>query len=73
MFLTAEELQALTHRVRPSAQLRALRAMGIEAKQRPDGTVAVLRAAVESSMGGTTATTNNTKPVEPDWKALDAA
>ena len=73
MLLTRKELQSLTHRVRPSAQLRALRFMGIEARQRPDGTVAVLRTAVESSMGGDTATQNKTKPVEPDWKALDAA
>lgn len=51
MFLTSEELQSLTHRVRPSAQLRALRAMGIEAKQRPDGTVAVRRADLLSVMG----------------------
>lgn len=73
MLLTPDELQSLTHRVRPTAQLRALRSMGIEAKQRPDGTVAVLRTAVESSMGGDTARSNKTKPVEPDWNALDAA
>jgi len=72
MFLTTQELQSLTHRVRPSAQLRALRYMGIEARQRPDGSVAVLRTAVEVSMGGDTSK-KKMRAINPDWKALDAA
>jgi len=70
--LTPEELIDLTHRTRPKAQLRALRAMGIEARQRPDGSVAVLRTAVEASMGGATPNRNTIRKTEPDWEALDA-
>jgi hypothetical protein len=46
--------------------------MGIEAKQRPDGSVAVLRTAVEASMGGATPNRNTIRKTEPDWEALDA-
>ena len=41
MDCTDTQLYAITHRRRPSAQVRALRAMGIEHKVRPDGTVFV--------------------------------
>lgn len=71
MFLTEEELYSLTHKQRPSAQLKALRAMGIDFKERPDGTVAVLRTAVEATMGGAIAADKN-KIYEPDWNALNA-
>lgn len=43
-FLSAEEVQVLTDRkVRP-AQVKVLKAMGIEHKVKPDGSVAILRA-----------------------------
>jgi integrase len=45
-FLSYEEIQALTHRKVHSAQVRVLKAMGIEHRVRPDGSVAILRAAV---------------------------
>lgn len=61
--LTPEELIDLTHRKRPSAQLKALRSMGIEGRMRPDNTVAVLRGA-----GGSTIP----RPIEPDWSSIDA-
>ena len=51
MFLTADEVRDLTGKVRNQAQVAALRHMGIEHRVRPDGSVAVLRAHVESSLG----------------------
>lgn len=49
--LSPDELKELTHKQKPSAQVRALRAMGIEHKVRPDGSVAVLRSHVDAQMG----------------------
>lgn len=50
--LTDAELYDLTHKRRPAAQVRALRFMGIEHQQRPDGTVAVLREHVQEVLSG---------------------
>jgi hypothetical protein len=49
--LTATEIADLTHKTRPTAQRRALLAMGIPSKVRPDGTIAVDRTAYEAAMG----------------------
>jgi Domain of unknown function (DUF4224) len=49
--LTAAEVRELTGRIRRSAQVVALRFMGIEHRVRPDGTVAVLRSHVEQLFG----------------------
>ncbi|WP_082926362.1 DUF4224 domain-containing protein [Cupriavidus sp. D384] len=65
--LSPDELKELTHKCRSSAQVRALRAMGIEHKVRPDGSVAVLRAHVDKEMGAP-----KQKAVaswEPNWSA----
>jgi hypothetical protein len=43
MWLTDAELADLTHKAKPSAQARALRAMSIPYTTRPDGTLVVLR------------------------------
>jgi len=54
MLLTPEEIVALTGYVRSDAQMRALRELGIIAKQRPaDGQVLVFREHVEEIMGVT--------------------
>jgi len=68
MTLSPDELKELTHRCRPGAQARALRAMGIEHKVRPDGSVAVLRSHVEGQMG---APNDTRQPAawEPNWSA----
>lgn len=50
--LTAAEVRALTGRIQRSAQVVALRFMGIEHRVRPDGSVAVLRSHVEQLFGG---------------------
>lgn len=65
MFLTPDEIAALTGKVRPSAQVRALRAMGIEHRIRPDGSPAVLRAALDPAQRAP-------REALPDWSALTA-
>lgn len=51
MFLTPEEISELTGRIQYDAQARALNFMGIEHKRRPDGSLVVLRAHVNSMLG----------------------
>lgn len=53
MFLTVAELQELTGRATPAAQRRALDAMRIPYRRRPDGTPAVLRTTVMTLLGPT--------------------
>lgn len=69
MFLTVEEVRDLTGKVRNHSQVAALRHMGIEHRVRPDGSVAVLRAHVETSLG-----LLNQKRIigaaEPNWSAI---
>ena len=52
MFLTAVELRTLTGKERKDAQVRALHAMSIEHRVRPGGHPVVLRAHVETELGG---------------------
>lgn len=66
--LSPDELRELTHRQMPSAQIRALRSMGIEHKVRPDGTVAVLRAHVDSAMGAPRER-HKADEWQPNWSA----
>lgn len=47
LLLDSEEIEELTGRTRRGAQVRVLRAMGIEHRVRPDGSVAVSRAHYE--------------------------
>jgi len=51
MILTADELTELTDRTRPAAQARELTALGIPYKPRRDGTLIVLRTAVQVALG----------------------
>jgi hypothetical protein len=69
VFLTELQLFELTRKLRHDAQVRVLRAMGIEHKVRPDGSVAVLKAHVEHLLGGTSPLKVNHRP-EPDWNAI---
>jgi Domain of unknown function (DUF4224) len=62
--LTGAELVNLTHKQRPTAQVRSLRFMGIEHRLRPDGSVAVDRSHYESVMGGKS-TMKPQRPVKP--------
>lgn len=65
--LSPDELKELTHKARPSAQVRALRAMGIEHKVRPDGSVAVLRSHVDAQMGAPKE--RRVTDWQPNWSA----
>lgn len=52
MILSEAEIRELTGKVQSNAQARALGLMGIEHRQRPDGSVVVLRAHLEKVLGG---------------------
>lgn len=70
LFLDTEEVQALTKRsVRP-AQVRVLKAMGIEHRVRPDGSVAILRAHISKVFDGNPEITRQTKQAVPNWDAI---
>ena len=71
MFLTAEEIAELTKRTRPSAQVKVLRALGIEHRQRPDRSIIVLRAHVEHLLGGV-APAKVRKPAELNLDTINA-
>ena len=51
MLLTADELAELTGKARRAAQGDVLRALGIPFKARPDGSLVVLRVAVQTALG----------------------
>jgi hypothetical protein len=76
MWLDDDQVSALTncrHRrrhVRHQLQIEALRFMGVQHKQRPDGSVAIMRSHVEHLFGGNAAATI-TAPPEPDWSTLN--
>lgn len=72
MFLTEDEVCELTAKRQHAAQIRVLRQMGIEHRERPDGSVAILRAHVEAILGVTPAKRTR-KKTEPNFEALDAA
>jgi hypothetical protein len=64
--LTEDEVSQLTGKKRPSAQLKALRFMGIDHKRRPDGSIMVLRAHLGVTYGDGTGNTA-AKRTEPNW------
>lgn len=68
--LTNEEVAELTGRTQYAAQVRVLRAMGIEHRVRPNGTIAILRSHVERLLGGIDGVGVITKTTEPDWSSL---
>ena len=69
MFLTPEEISALTNRKARKCQRAVLNHMGIEHKVRPDGSLVVLRSHVENSLGGVATHAKLISP-EPNWSAL---
>ena len=70
MFLSDDELSGLTGAKRRETRVRALRAMGIEHRLRPDGHVIVLRSHIEALLGGAPGTIVSAPKTEPDWSAL---
>jgi hypothetical protein len=71
MFLTSDEVHDLTDRIQRAAQKKVLRSMGIEFRERPDGSVAVLRAHVEK-LFGLSETKPKQKEYQPNWSAAGA-
>ena len=69
LFLSKDEVHELTGRIRKDFQVEALRFMGVEHRVRPDGSIAVLRAHVEQSLGLVNSM-QKPKTVEPNWSAL---
>jgi len=69
MILSDVELRDLTKRRQRDSQVRALRFMGIAHKVRPDGSVVVLKAHVEQSLG-LISDTKVIKELEPNWGAI---
>jgi hypothetical protein len=70
LFLTEEEVIALTDRRTRPSQTRALKSMGIEHKVRPDGSVAILRAHIIKVFDGGSETRTKTKQAVPNWDAM---
>ena len=70
MFLSDAELQRMTGKSRNNARARALAAMGVEFRQRPDGALLVLRSHVEDIMGAKPRTQRPAS--QPDWSGLGA-
>lgn len=70
-FLDKEEIQTLTNKTVRPAQVRALKAMGIEHKVRPDGSVAILRAHINKVFDGNPdKESRKTKTIQPNWGAI---
>lgn len=69
-FLLAEEVKALTKRTVRPAQVRVLKAMGIEHRVRPDGSVAILRAHITKVFGGNPDAQRKAKTITPNWDAM---
>ena len=67
IYLTLQEVEAITGKHRYRAQVRALGRMGIQCRVRPDGRPIVSRMAFENIMGGTVSTPQQ---AEPDFGAL---
>ena len=71
MFLNDEDFQFLTGAGRHDARVRALRAMGIEHRVRPDDRLIVLHSHVEELLGARPKA--NVHNMEPDWSAVRAS
>ncbi len=71
-FLEQQEINSLTNKLRRGAQACALRAMCIEHKVRPDGSIAILRSHVLNVFGGEPAVerTKRQKEPGPNWAAI---
>lgn len=71
MILSESQLYELTKKKHCSAQVSVLKAIGIDHKVRPDGSVVVSKVHVEQVLG---VVVKNTIPkqIEPDWTSINA-
>ncbi len=71
MFLTEEEVRALTNRQTKPAQRKMLIALGVKFGIRADASLVVLRSAVEAALGGSSTTkTRERKKTEPNFSMV---
>jgi hypothetical protein len=69
-FLSDEEVRALTQRKVRRSQVQTLKAMGIEHRVRPDGSVAILRNHINKVFDGSPDSGRKTKSHQPNWDAM---
>lgn len=69
-FLSQEEIEELTDRRLRHAQVRVLRAMGIEHKVRPNGSVAILRAHIIKVFDGESQNQRKINECTPNWDGI---
>lgn len=70
-FLDRSEVKSLTDKVHYATQAKALKAMGIEHRIRPDGSIAILRAHITKIFDGDPAAAKREKkPATPNWGAI---
>jgi hypothetical protein len=70
-FLETDEVKSLTERKTRPAQVKVLKAMGIEHRVRPDGSVAILRAHITKVFDGDTSPSKRTtEDMTPNWGAM---
>jgi hypothetical protein len=67
MFLTPDEIVALTGRKQHKTQRTVLNHLGIQHKVRPDGSLVVLRSHVEDALDRES---KHNKTPEPNWSAI---
>jgi len=72
MFLSADEISSMTSRVQRAAQAKVLRTMGVEFRQRPDGSLVIARAHVEKIFGCAAEKNKKTREFTPNWNGLNA-
>lgn len=71
LFLTEDEVRDLSGKIKRDAQVRALRAMGVEHRVRPDGSVAILRDHIHKVFDGEPgARAKQVKAAAPNWDAI---
>lgn len=71
-FLSDAEVCQLTKKMRRSAQVRALRFMGVEHRIRSDGTVLISRSHIEKILDGDSSSVRFLDEREPNWEAMRA-
>lgn len=72
MFLSSDEIYSMTERVQRRAQAKMLRSMGVEFRQRADGSLAVLRRHVEKIFGAPLEHKSKSKEFQPNWDGINA-
>lgn len=70
IFLEHHDVVDLTHKRQFSAQIRALRHMGIDHKIRLDGSPAILRSHAEKVLAGGNPSRARIK-IQPDWRSIN--